>query len=57
MTLTEIAHKLSWSIQAIKKFIEDFRLNIDECLISDFDLHPKLEKFLNENRDFLKKYE
>ncbi|WP_417430513.1 AAA family ATPase [Halpernia sp.] len=57
MNLTEIAQKLSISVQAIKKFIEDFRLNIDECFTNDFQLQPEFEKFIIENKEFLKKYE
>lgn len=57
MNLTEIAQNLSISVQSIKKFIEDFHLNIDECLAADGQLKPEFETFLNENADFLKKYE
>lgn len=57
MKLTELAKQLNISTESIKKFIEDFDLDLNECLFPNFDLKPDFEKFALENADFLKKYE
>lgn len=57
MKLAELAKELNISTESIKKFIEDFDLDLNECLFPNFDLKPDFEKFALENADFLRKYE
>ncbi len=57
MKLTELAKELNISTEAIKKFIQDFDLNLDECICPNFDVKEDFEKFAKENADFLRKYE
>lgn len=57
MNLKEISQKLDISVTSIKKFIEDFHIDMGECFSADSQLQPIFEKFLRENIDFLKKYE
>ncbi len=57
MKLAELAKKLNISTESIKKFIEDFDLDLGECLHTNFELKPDFQKFALENADFLKKYE
>ncbi|WP_297984339.1 AAA family ATPase [uncultured Chryseobacterium sp.] len=57
MKLAELAKHLNISTESIKKFIEDFDLDLGECLHTNFELKPDFQKFALENADFLKKYE
>lgn len=57
MKLADLAKHLNISTESIKKFIEDFDLDLGECLHTNFELKPDFEKFALENADFLKKYE
>lgn len=57
MKLADLAKQLNISTESIKKFIEDFDLDLGECLHTNFELKPDFEKFALENADFLKKYE
>lgn len=57
MNLSEIAEKLKISVQSLKRFIEDFHLDIQVCVEPSGELKPEFEAFLNENQEFLKKYE
>lgn len=57
MKLAELAKQLNISTQSLKKFIEDFDLDLNECLHTNFELKPDFEKFALENADFLKEYE
>ncbi|WP_262151998.1 ATP-binding protein [Chryseobacterium foetidum] len=57
MKLTELAHELSISPEAIKRFIQDFDLELGECISTNFDVKDDFEKFARENSDFLRQYE
>lgn len=57
MKLADLAKELKISSESIKKFIEDFDLDLNECLFPNFEVKPDFEKFAIENADFLKKYE
>ena len=55
MKLADLAKQLNISTESLKKFIEDFDLDLGECLHTNFELKPDFEKFALENADFLKK--
>lgn len=57
MKLADLAHKLEISPESIKQFIQDFDLNLDDCITTNFDVKQDLENFAEENKDFLKKYD
>lgn len=57
MKLSDLAKELNISAEAIKKFIQDFELNLGECLTPSLDVKEDFEKFARENSDFLRKYE
>lgn len=57
MKLTELAHELNISPEAIKRFIQDFDLDLEECIFTNFDVKKDFEKFARENSDFLRQYE
>jgi hypothetical protein len=57
MKFTELANELHLSIETLKKFIEEFDLELNSCMCSNFDVKDDFEKFAKENVDFLKKFE
>ncbi len=57
MKLTELAKELQVTTESIKKFIQDFDLDLCECLFPNFEVKPDFEKFARENADFLRNYE
>ena len=57
MKFSDLAGELNISIETLKKFIEDFDLELSSCLCSNFDVKEDFEKFARENVDFLKKFE
>lgn len=57
MKLTELAKELNISTESIKRFIQDFDLDLNECIFPNFDLKDDFEKFARENADFLQNYE
>ncbi|KQT16866.1 AAA family ATPase [Chryseobacterium sp. Leaf404] len=57
MKLTELAHELNISPEAIKRFIQDFDLELGECISTNFEVKDDFEKFACENSDFLRQYE
>lgn len=57
MKLSDLARELQISAETLKKFIQDFELNLDECFTPNLEVKPGFEKFARENADFLKKYE
>ena len=57
MKLTELAHELSITPEAIKRFIQDFDLDLGECISTNFEVKDDFEKFARENSDFLRQYE
>lgn len=57
MKLTELARGLNISAEAIKRFIQDFDLDLGECIFTNFEIKDDFEKFVRENIDFLRQYE
>ena len=57
MKLTELAKKLEISTESLKRFIQDFDLDLNEVLCPNFEVKTEFEKFALENADFLKQYE
>lgn len=57
MKLAELAKDLQISTESFIKFIQDFDLELAECLTTDFQVKKDFEKFARENISFLKKYE
>lgn len=56
MKLAELAKELNISIQNFLKFIQDFDLELADCLTTSFDVKPDFVRFARENKDFLRKY-
>ncbi|MDQ0593755.1 transitional endoplasmic reticulum ATPase [Chryseobacterium ginsenosidimutans] len=57
MKLIDLAKELNVSAEAIKQFIQDFDLELVECVSTNFEIKEDFEKFARENIDFLKLYE
>ncbi|UKB85306.1 ATP-binding protein [Chryseobacterium sp. MEBOG06] len=57
MKLIELAEELKVSAEAIKQFIQDFDLELVDCMSTNFDVKEDFEKFARENVDFLRLYE
>lgn len=57
MKLIELAKELTVSAEAIKQFIQDFDLELTECISTNFEVKEDFEKFARENIEFLKLYE
>ncbi|MFY1045507.1 ATP-binding protein [Chryseobacterium sp. GP-SGM7] len=57
MKLIQLAKELNVSAEAIKQFIQDFDLDLIDCISTNFEVKEDFEKFARENIDFLKKYE
>lgn len=57
MKLIELAKELNVSAEAIKQFIQDFDLDLTDCISTQFEVKEDFEKFTRENIDFLKQYE
>ena len=57
MKLAELAKELEISTESFIKFIQDFDLELSECVATNFDVKKDFEKFARENLSFLKKYE
>jgi len=57
MKLIELAKELNVSAEAIKQFIQDFDLDLIDCISTQFEVKEDFEKFARENVDFLKQYE
>ena len=57
MKLIELAEELNVSAEAIKQFIQDFDLDLIDCISTQFEVKEDFEKFARENVDFLKLYE
>ncbi|SIQ61158.1 ATPase family associated with various cellular activities (AAA) [Chryseobacterium sp. RU37D] len=57
MKLIELAKELNVSAEAIKQFIQDFELELVECISTNFEVKKDFEKFARENIDFLRLYE
>ncbi|ANF49479.1 AAA family ATPase [Chryseobacterium glaciei] len=57
MKLIDLAKELNVSAEAIKRFIQDFDLELGVCISTNFEVKKDFEKFARENLDFLKEYE
>lgn len=57
MKLADLAKELQISTEIFIQFIDDFDLELSECLTTDFEVKTNFEKFAKENSNFLKKYE
>lgn len=57
MKITELALELGVSTYSIKQFIEDFDLELSECLYPNMEVKNDFLKFARENRKFLLNYE
>lgn len=57
MKLAELAHDLKLSTESLLKFIQDFDLELSECISTNFEVRSDFEKFIRENVEFLKNYE
>ncbi|WP_370897099.1 AAA family ATPase [Chryseobacterium gossypii] len=57
MKLIELAKELNVSAEAIKQFIQDFDLELVECISTNFEIKEDFEKFARENAEFLRLYE
>lgn len=57
MKLIQLAKELNVSAEAIKQFIQDFDLDLIDCITTNFEVKEDFEKFARENVDFLKQYE
>ena len=57
MKLAELAAELKISTKTIIKFIQDFDLELSDCLTTNFEVKEDFLKFARENVSFLKKYE
>ncbi len=55
--ITEFSKKLDVSEESIKQFIQDFNLEISDCLSPNLNITQNFEKFATENQEFLKKYD
>jgi len=57
MKLIDLAKELNVSAEAIKQFIQDFDLDLVECISTNFEIKKDFEKFARENIEFLRLYE
>ncbi|WP_332021009.1 AAA family ATPase [Kaistella sp.] len=57
MKLADLAKELKISPESMIKFIQDFDLELSECITTNFNVKDDFAKFARENISFLKKYE
>ncbi len=57
MTLTEFSTQLGVSEEALKRFMQEFQLDISECLHPDQQVTDDFIRFATEHKDFLQQYE
>lgn len=57
MKLIELAKELEVSAEAVKQFIQDFDLDLTDCIHTNFEVKKDFEKFARENAEFLRLYE
>lgn len=55
--ITELAQELDVTTETLKNFIEDFDLDLSECLFPNLEVKDDFAKFAKENIKFLQKYE
>lgn len=56
MKLADLAKELKIRTESFIKFIQDFDLELSECITTNFDVKDDFAKFAKENIVFLKKY-
>lgn len=56
MKLADLAKELKIPTESFIKFIQDFDLELSECITTNFDVKDDFAKFARENIIFLKKY-
>lgn len=57
MKLIDLARELGISTESFIHFIQDFDLELSECMATNFEVKPDFEKFARENISFLQRYE
>lgn len=57
MKLQDLAKEIKISPESIKQFIQDFDLDLGDCIFTNFELKKDFEKFALEQAEFLRKYE
>lgn len=57
MKLAELAKTLHISAESFIRFIQDFDLELSECISTNFEVKTDFEKFAKENADFLRRYQ
>lgn len=57
MKLVDLARELDISAEALKQFIQDFDLDLVDCISTNFEIKKDFEKFVRENIEFLRLYE
>lgn len=57
MNIIELSAKLGVSFYGIKHFMEDFELEVSECLEPNLTVKENFFRFLKENKSFITKYE
>jgi hypothetical protein len=57
MKLADLAKTLQISTESFMMFIQDFDLELSECMATNFEVKPDFVKFAKENADFLKRYQ
>ncbi|MPS72718.1 MAG: ATP-binding protein [Chryseobacterium sp.] len=55
--ITEFSKKLDIPEESIKQFIQDFNLEIVDCVSPNLNITQNFERFATENQEFLKKYD
>lgn len=55
--ITELSTKLDISEESIKRFIQDFDLEISDCFSPKLNITKKFETFAIEHKEFLRKYD
>lgn len=55
--ITELSKKLDISEESIKRFIQDFDLEISDCFSPKLNITKKFETFATEHKEFLRKYD
>lgn len=57
MKFKELAEEINVSVQSIEQFIQDFGLNVGECICDNFDVQDDFVRFAKDNSGFLLDYE
>lgn len=57
MKITDLARELGVSSHSLQQFMQDFNLDLGDCLTTGFDVKERFEKFARENAAFLKRYD